>query len=332
MNLATLMNGRRDGQLVVVSSDLATVANAGEEFPTLQAALDDWATSEPKLRALASRLDAGTCSTAQPFDPKAAAAPFPRAFQWADGSAFLNHGRLMQQAFNLKPNDETLPLIYQGGSDDFTGPHEIAHFPALEDDIDFEGELAVVVGDVPMGVSPQDAIEHVRLIMLLNDWSLRALAKREMATGFGFFQAKPATSFAPIAVTPDALGEAWRNGRAALRVRLDRNGERFGDLSSEEMDFSFGEIIAHAARTRNLKAGTIIGSGTVSNLDRAAGSACISERRMIEIIESGAARTGFMMPGERIRIEAFDASGRSVFGAIDQAVAIASPGSFAQGR
>lgn len=318
MNLATLDDGSRDGRLVVVSADHGRMMTTA--WPTLQSALDKWSEAEPALRAAASRLEKGE---GEPFDAGRAAAPLPRAYQWLDASAYLNHGRLMQQAFNLPPNDESLPLMYQGGSDDFMGPRQRAAFVSETDGIDFEAEFGVVLDDVPMGVSPRQALGHVRLIVLVNDWSLRALAPREMKAGFGFLQAKPATAFGPLAVTPDALGSGWQDGRLHLRMRVDLNGVRFGDLDAALIDFSFGDLIAFAARTRNLRAGTIIGSGTVSNADRSAGSGCISERRVIEMIDESRAHTRFLKSGDSVRIEAFDASGATVFGRIDQQVVLA---------
>jgi fumarylacetoacetate (FAA) hydrolase len=327
MKLATLKNGSRDGQLVVVARDLSRAVKAGALAPTLQQALERWSEVAPALTRLYEQLTAGTLSDAFPFDPRSAMAPLPRTYQWLDGSAFLNHGRLMEQAFKIEPapDAETIPLMYQGSSDDFLGPHDDVPLPSEDHAIDFEGEFAVVVDDVPMGCSPEQAADHVKLLLLANDWSLRAFGPREMKTGFGFVQAKPASSFAPVAVTPDELGAAWRAGRAHLLLHVHWNGAWFGSPNGGEMHFSFFELIAHAARTRRLRAGTIIGSGTVSNADRGVGSACISERRMIEVIEQGTATTGFIRFGDRVRMEAFDAEGQSIFGAIDQRVVPARP-------
>lgn len=322
MKLATLKNGTRDGALLVVSKDLRRAVPARDIAATMQQALDDWGLLAPRLRSLADALESGTASGIVSFDANRAAAPLPRAYQWCDGSAFLNHGRLMEKAFNTPPmpDFETIPLMYQGGSDDFLGPHEDAPFPGEEGGIDFEGEFGVIVDDVPMGCSAAAAAAQVRLIVQINDWSLRAHGPREMKTGFGFFHAKPASSFAPVAVTPDELGDSWREGRVHLPLHVHWNGAWFGHPNGREMNFSFYELIAHAAKTRRLRAGTIIGSGTVSNTDRAAGSACISERRVIEMLDSGAPQTGFLRFGDTVRMEVFDAEGQSVFGSIDQRI------------
>ncbi|NOT61142.1 MAG: fumarylacetoacetate hydrolase family protein [Acidobacteria bacterium] len=320
MKLATLKDKTRDGTLIVVTSDLRRAVSAQFIAATMQAALDDWAHVEPRLQSLAAELNAGKAHDAFAFDAKAVAAPLPRAYQWCDGSAFLNHGRLMEKAFNTPPmpDFETIPLIYQGGSDDFLGACDDVPFVSEADGIDFEGEFGVIVDDVPMGCSPADAATHIKLIVQINDWSLRGYGPREMKTGFGFFQAKPATSFAPVAVTPDELGAAWRDGRIHLPLNIQWNGAWFGHPNGSEMNFSFYELIAHAAKTRRLRAGTIIGSGTVSSADRSAGSACISERRVIEMIDAGASKTAFMRFGDSVRMEVLDADGHSIFGAIEQ--------------
>ncbi|MBL8204196.1 MAG: fumarylacetoacetate hydrolase family protein [Blastocatellia bacterium] len=322
MKLATLKDGSRDGALIVVSRDLTQAVSAQFIAATMQAALDDWANCEPQLQALAAELNAGKARDAFAFDAKSVAAPLPRAYQWCDGSAFLNHGRLMEKAFNLPPmpDFETIPLMYQGGSDDFLGACDVVPFVSEEHGIDFEGEYGVIVDDVPMGCTPEDAASHIKLIVQINDWSLRGFGPREMKTGFGFFQAKPASSFAPVAVTPDELGAAWRDGRIHLPLNIEWNGAWFGHPNGCEMNFSFHELIAHAAKTRRLRAGTIIGSGTVSNADRNVGSACISERRVIELLDKGATKTSFMKFGDVVRMEVFDADGHSLFGAIDQRV------------
>jgi fumarylacetoacetate (FAA) hydrolase len=322
MKLATLPNGSRDGRLVVVSRDLARAVAAGAVAPTLQQALDRWAAAAPALARLYAELNAGGAPNSFAFDPRAALAPLPRAYQWCDGSAFLNHGRLMEQAFGIEPapDFDTVPMIYQGGSDDFLGPYADVPLPDEAHGIDFEGEYAVVLDDVPMGCTPADAAGHVKLVLLLNDWSLRGFGPREMKTGFGFLQAKPATSFAPLAVTPDELGGAWRDGRVHLPLHIHWNGDWFGSPNGGEMSFSFFQLIAHAAKTRRLRAGTIIGSGTVSNADRGVGSACITERRMLELLDAGKTSTGFMHFGDTVRMEARDEQGASVFGMIDQRV------------
>lgn len=322
MKLATLKDGSRDGRLIVVAGDLRRAVSAEAVAATMQDALDDWANAAPQLQSLSAALDAGTAPQAFEFDAKAVAAPLPRAYQWCDGSAFLNHGRLMEKAFNTPPmpDFETIPLMYQGGSDDFLGACDDAPFASEADGTDFEGEYGVIVDDVPMGCTPEVAAAHIKLIVQINDWSLRGYGPREMKTGFGFFQAKPASSFAPVAVTPDELGSAWRDGRVHLPLRIEWNGAWFGHPNGGEMNFSFGELIAHAAKTRRLRAGTIIGSGTVSNADRGAGSACISERRVIETLDEGASKTGFMRFGDRVRMEVLDDAGHSIFGAIEQRV------------
>lgn len=320
MKLATLPNASRDGQLVVVSRDLQWAAQA--PIPTLQLAIENWAENEPKLQAVYARLNAGTSADAFRFDPALAMAPLPRAYQWCDASAFLNHGTLMQKAFNLEPIDgaEHTPLMYQGAGDDFLGAHADICLPSVSQGIDFEGEFAVLLDDVPLGCPAEQAIGHIKLLLQVNDISLRALAPREMKTGFGFLQAKPSSAFAPVAVTPDELGDAWRDGRVHLALNVQWNGAWFGQPHGGQMNFSFAQLIAHAALTRRLGAGTLIGSGTVSNAERSAGSACIAERRAIEMIEHGAPRTGFMQFGDRVRMEVFDAGGQSLFGAIDQRV------------
>ena len=320
MRLATLKDGSADGRLVVVSADgRRAVAPGG----SLLGALQDWAGTEPRLRALQAQLDAGHAVGSLVFDPTACTAPLPRAPQWLDGSAFLNHGRLMEQAFGTPPipHFDTVPVMYQGASYDFLGPHDEVPLHSEADGIDFEGEFGVVTGQVPMGVSAEDALACIRLVVQLNDWSLRALGPHEMKTGFGFLQAKPSTSFAPVAVTPDELGDAWRDGRVQMPLHVQWNGERFGEPHGGEMNFHFGQLVAHAASTRRLTAGCIVGSGTVSNVSRAAGSACIAERRVIEKIDHGEIRTGFMKFGDRVRLQAMFDDGRpGPFGTIDQQV------------
>jgi fumarylacetoacetate (FAA) hydrolase len=322
MKLASLKNGTRDGKLIVVANDLRHAVSAEFIAATVQAALDDWGNVAPQLQSLAAELNAGKSKEKFLFDPKTVAAPLPRAYQWCDGSAFLNHGRLMERAFNTPPmpDFETIPLMYQGGSDDFLGACDDVPFVSEEHGIDFEGEYGVIVDDVPMGCTPEQAASHIKLIVQINDWSLRGFGPREMKTGFGFFHAKPATGFAPVAITPDELGDAWRDGRIHLPLHIQWNGAWFGHPNGSEMNFSFYELIAHAAKTRRLRAGTIIGSGTVSNAARSAGSACISERRVIEMLDEGASKTGFMKFGDTVRMEVFEADGHSIFGAIEQRV------------
>jgi fumarylacetoacetate (FAA) hydrolase len=323
MKLATLKNDGGDGRLVVVSRDHTLAVPADGVATSLLEALQHWDEAAPALRELSERLNRGAVPQAFAFDALQCAAPLPRSPQWLDASAFLNHGHLMEQAFNTPPipDFETVPLMYQGASDDFLGAHDDVPLPSEADGIDFEGEFGVVCGPVPMGVSAQAALDSVRLIVQINDWSLRAFGPREMKVGFGFLQAKPSTSFAPVAVTPDELGDAWRDGRVHMPLQVLWNGERFGEPHGGEMNFDFGQLIAHAARTRRLTAGTIIGSGTVSNVSRAAGSACIAERRVIEKIDQGDIRTGFMKFNDRVSMQALFDDGRAgPFGAIEQRV------------
>ncbi|WP_066256368.1 fumarylacetoacetate hydrolase family protein [Hydrogenophaga flava] len=313
----------RDGRLLLVSRDQTRAVHAAPVASSLLDALQRWDAVVLPLTGLYESLNAGTAAGAFDFDPGACTAPLPRSPQWLDGSAFLNHGRLMEQAFNSPPIPlfDSVPVMYQGASDDFLGPHDDVPLPSEADGIDFEGEFGVVTGPVPMGVSPEAALACVRLVVQINDWSLRALGPHEMKTGFGFLQAKPSTAFAPVAVTPDELGDAWRDGRVQMRLQVQWNGERFGEPHGGEMNFHFGQLVAHAARTRRLTAGCIVGSGTVSNVARAAGSACIAERRVIEKIDQGEIRTGFMKFGDRVRMQALFEDGRpGPFGVIDQRV------------
>ncbi|HMS06006.1 MAG TPA: fumarylacetoacetate hydrolase family protein [Burkholderiaceae bacterium] len=321
MKLATLKSGSRDGRLVVVSADLRRAVDATPVAPSLLAALEDWAVARPRLQALSAQLARGTAPGAFDFNVLHAAAPLPRAPQWCDGSAFLNHGRLMARAFGMAPipDADTVPLMYQGGSDDLLGPCDDLPLPRESDGIDFEGEFGVIVDRVPMGCQPAECRERIALLVQLNDVSLRALGPREMRTGFGFFQAKPSSSFAPVAVTPDEIGPAWNDARVCLDLRVDYNGAWFGHPNGGDMHFGFDQLIAHAAATRRLSAGTIIGSGTVSNAAMGRGCACIAERRAIETIESGQAHTPFMRFHDRVRMEA-RWQDQPVFGAIDQRV------------
>lgn len=321
MKLATLANDTPDGRLVIVSRDHALAVPAAGIAATLQEALENWSSVKPALSALATALDGGDTTGAIPFTEAEARAPLPRAWQWLDGSAFESHGDLMQKVFGMEPVPRERPLMYQGMSDRFYGAREDIPFPSEDDGIDFEGEFGVIVDEVPMGVSPEAAAGHIRLVVQINDWSLRTLAPIEMKTGFGWVQAKPACSVAPVAVTPDVLGESWRDGRVDLPLIVDWNGRRFGAASGYPMAFSFPELVAHAARTRALCAGTIIGSGTVSNADfREVGSSCIAERRGIELLDHGTVTTGFMRFNDRVRMEARLADGGPLFGAIDQRV------------
>ncbi|RIX49587.1 MAG: FAA hydrolase family protein [Rhodocyclales bacterium GT-UBC] len=328
MKFATLPNATLDGRLIVVSTDMARAVDATAIAPNLLYAVQHWAEVEPALQALYARLNAGQAEGAFAFEPQKCAAPLPRSPQWLDASAFLNHGRLMERAFNTEPipDFETVPVMYQGASDDFLGPCDAVPLPDEADGIDFEGEFGVVVDAVPMAATPSEALASVRLLVQINDWSLRALGPREMKTGFGFLQAKPSSSFAPLAVTPDELGDAWHEGRIHLKLQVERNGERFGEPQGGEMNFGFDRLIAHAARTRRLAAGCIIGSGTVSNVDRAAGSACIAERRVIEILDQGHPVTSFMRFGESVRMRAIASDGSAPFGCIEQRVVQAVPG------
>lgn len=316
MRLATLENGRPDGALVVVSEDGARyLATAGL---TLLSAMEDWLIVEPDLLGLAAALESGGGGK---LDPARLRAPLPRSWQWLDGSAFGTHGELMQIAFGLPPVDTDRPLMYQGMSDRFYGPNEPVPFADPAHGIDFEGEFGVIVDHVPMGTSAADALKHIRLVVQINDWSLRAIAPIEMKTGFGWIQAKPPCSMAPFAVSPEALGEAWREGRVCMDLVVDLNGKRFGAASGAAMDFGFHDLIAHAALTRDLVAGTVIGSGTVSNANYAqVGSSCISEVRAIEIIRDGKPSTPFMSPGDIVRMEAREPAGWAPFGTILQSV------------
>jgi len=323
MKLASLKHGR-DGSLVVVSRDLSRFVAVSHIAPTLQAAMDDWHNAAPRLMRVYDLMNEDKVDGEKPFHAADCSSPLPRAYQWADGSAYVTHVELVRKArgAEMPPSFWTDPLMYQGGSDSFIGPCD----PILAADeawgIDFEGEIAAITDDVPMGVSAGAAEKHIKLLMLVNDVSLRNLIPAELAKNFGFFQSKPATAFSPVAVTPDELGEAWSEAKVHLPLTVSFNGARFGAPNAgEDMTFSFAELIAHAAKTRFLGAGSIVGSGTISNKDRSRGSACIAERRTLETIEQGAAKTPFLKFGDRVKIEMFDPEGRSIFGAIDQNVA-----------
>ena len=330
MKLASLKGGR-DGRLAVVSHDLSRYVVADEVAGTLQEALDTWARCEPKLRAIAERLHEKKSGDA--FDPAQCESPLPRAYQWADGSAYVNHVELVRKARGAEMPESfwTDPLMYQGGSDSFIGPNDPILAASEDGGIDFEAEIAVVTNDVPMGVSARDALSHIKLVMLVNDVSLRNLIPGELAKGFGFFQSKPSSAFSPVAVTPDELGKTWKGGKLHVPLLSFLNEDPFGRPDAGvDMTFDFGQLIAHAAKTRPLCAGTIIGSGTVSNKldggpgrsvdDGGAGYSCIAEMRMIETIESGKPRTSFLKFGDRVRIEMRDSDGLSIFGAIDHEV------------
>ncbi|TWO69704.1 fumarylacetoacetate hydrolase family protein [Caenimonas sedimenti] len=333
MKLATLKDGSRDGQLAVVSRDLATAHYATGIAAKMQQVLDDWGFISPQLQDLYDTLNQGKARHAFPFDPAQCMAPLPRAYQWADGSAFINHVELVRAARNSEVPKSFYedPLMYQGGSDDFLGPTDDAFFLTEDWGIDFEAEVAVVTGDVKMGATPDQALEGVRLVMLANDWSLRNLIPNELAKGFGFFQSKPATAFSPVAVTPDELGDAWQGGRVHLTLQSSWNGRKVGMCDAgPEMTFSFGQLIAHIAKTRNVRAGSIVGSGTVSNkgVDNGSGKtewpkgySCIAEKRAIETIQDGKPSTEFMKFGDTIKLEMKGKDGQSVFGTIEQKVA-----------
>lgn len=322
MKLATYNDGSRDGQLWVVSRDLARAVPAVGIALTLLQAVEEWETVEPQLIALYDRLNAGQEPFAVKFEPHRCMAPVPRAPQWLDASAFLNHGRLMDKAFNnpVNPDFETIPLVYQGASDDLRGPTQDVEFADEALGIDMEGEFGIIVSPVPMGISAKEAAAHIRLLVQINDWSLRTLAPREMRAGFGWVQAKPSTAFAPLAITPDEIEPFWQDSRVKLPLHVAINGHEVGRANGAEMHFSFADIIAYCARTRKLSAGTIIGSGTVSNADRAAGSSCISEIRVIELLDQGAAKTSFLKFGDQVRMEARLPDGSAPFGVIDQKV------------
>jgi fumarylacetoacetate (FAA) hydrolase len=321
VKLASLRHGR-DGRLVLVSRDLKRSLAVPDIAPTLQAALEDWEVAGPLLAERAASLERSEVGPV-PFEPAQCAAPLPRAYQWVDASAYVVHVELVRKArgAELPPSFWTDPLIYQGGSANFIGPCDPIRLADEAWGIDFESEIAVVTDDVPMGVSPEDAGKHIKLLMLVNDVSLRNLIPGELAKGFGFFQSKTWTGFSPVAVTPDELGDAWNGGSIDLPLVTSLNGAEFGRPNGRTgMVFDFPALIAHAARTRPLTAGTIIGSGTVANEDRSVGSSCIAERRALETIEAGAPVTPFMKFGDRVRIEMLDRDGRSIFGAIDQLV------------
>ncbi len=329
MKLATLKDGR-DGRLVVVSRDLARCASAANVAPTLQAALDSWATARPALESIAAELESGG---GDGFDETTCASPLPRAYQWADGSAYVNHVELVRKARGAEMPDSfwTEPLMYQGGSDSFLGPRDNIPVAELAWGIDFEAEVTVITDDVPMGVTAADAVAHIQLIMLVNDVSLRGLIPGELAKGFGFFQSKPSSAFSPVAITPDELGDSWKNAKVHLPLLSFLNEQAFGrPEAGTDMTFDFGQLVAHAAKSRPLCAGTIVGSGTVSNkldggpgkpiADGGAGYSCIAEIRTIETINDGKPTTPFMQFGDRIRIEMRDQNDASIFGTIDQIV------------
>jgi fumarylacetoacetate (FAA) hydrolase len=322
MKLATLKsNQSRDGELIVVSRDGKWGVKVPEIARNLREAIECWVALKTPLEDIYKKLNDGKLSPF-PVDEEKLHSPLPRAFQWADGSAFLNHVRLVRKArgAEIPESLEKVPLMYQGGSDDFLGPRDAIPQIDFAHGTDFEAEVAVIVSDVPMGVSAEAALNYIELIMLVNDVSLRGLIPEELAAGFGFFQSKPSSAFSPFALTPDELGSAWQGGRVHLPLLVDYNGVFFGKANAKEMHFHFGELIAHAARTRNLRAGTIIGSGTVSNEDPAAGSSCIIEKRMLEKINSGQMTTPFMKVGDTVEIKMLNPKGENLFGTIHQKV------------
>ncbi|HAW93823.1 MULTISPECIES: fumarylacetoacetate hydrolase family protein [unclassified Arsukibacterium] len=333
MKLASLKNNTRDGQLVVVSRDLSRCIAISDIAKTMQQLLDNWASLAPEAEHVSKALNAGKLDGEMAFNVQHCESPLPRAYQWADGSAYVNHVELVRKARNseMPPSFWTDPLMYQGGSDDFIGPRDPIEAISTEHGIDFEGEVAIVTDDVPMAISPEQALEKIRLLMLVNDVSLRGLIPNELAKGFGFFNSKPASSFSPVAVTPDELGDKWQDGRVHLPLLSTYNGQPFGKPNAGvDMTFHFGQLIAHAAKTRNLGAGAVIGSGTVSNkqgteygtaiTEGGVGYSCIAEIRMIETIRDGKPSTAFMQFGDTIKMEMLDSDGQSIFGAIDQQV------------
>lgn len=323
MKLATLKNKTRDGELVVVNKSLSLAVVVSAISPTLQSAIDNWDEVSHQLEAVYQSLNAGKIENTIPFDEASCESPLPRAYQWADGSAYVNHVELVRKARNAEMPETfwTDPLMYQGGSDAFIGPRDDILVASEKFGIDFESEVAVITNDVPMGASPQEASKHIILMMLVNDVSLRNLIPAELAKGFGFFGSKPSSAFSPVAVTPDELGEAWDGAKLHLPLTTHLNEEMFGQPNcGVDMTFDFPTIVAHAAKTRPLSAGCIVGSGTISNYDRSAGSSCLAEKRMLEIVANGQASTSFMQFGDTVRIEMFDKAGLSIFGAIDQRV------------
>lgn len=324
MKFATLKSPScRDGILCLVNRSLNKAVYTSPIVQTLQEALDHWKKVEKPLRERAEALEANQLKHAFPLDLKTLHSPLPRAYQWVDGSTFLNHVELVRKSRGvpLPENLFTDPMVYQGGSDGFLGPYDPIQLPSLEDGIDFEGEVAVITDDVPMGISSEAAKAHIKLILLVNDVSLRTLALKELTKGFGFYQAKPASSFSPIALTPDELGDAWDGERLHLPLRSYLNGQAFGyPNAGEGMHFSFADLIAHAAKTRTLAAGTIIGSGTVSNKDKSVGSSCIIEKRTLETLEDGAPKTPYLQYFDTVRIEMLNQEGENLFGTIEQTV------------
>jgi fumarylacetoacetate (FAA) hydrolase len=323
MKLASLKEGGRDGTLIVVDRELKRAVRAGNIVSTMQKAIENWPNVAPRLADLAGQLRDDKAPGSFELDTGALAAPLPRAYQWADGSAYVVHVELVRKArgVEMPPSFWTDPLMYQGGSDSFVGCNDEIELADEAWGIDFEGEIGVIVDDVPMGISPEAARKHIKLVTILNDVSLRNVIVGELAKGFGFFHGKPATAFAPVAVTPDELGKAWDGAKLNLPLISTFNGKEFGHPNAAtDLTFDFGQLIAHAAKTRYLEAGTVVGSGTVANRDASVGCSCIAERRVRETIDSGKPVTPFMKFGDHIRIEMLDHSGHSIFGAIDQKV------------
>ena len=323
MKLATRKNETRDGELLVVSRDNQKAVVAGDFAPNLQSVMDAWSEKAPELHRIYEALNAGTRSDAFDVDAQSLHSPLPRAYAWIDGSAYINHIVLVRKARGAEPPAtlKTDPLVYQGGSDTFLGPRDDIPLANTEWGCDFESEIALVLDDTPQGVKPEDVSKYVRLVMLCNDVSLRNLIPGELAKGFGFFTSKPSSAFSPFAITPDELGDAWQGGRLHRPLLTFLNDEKYGDPDAgPEMHFSFFEIIAHVCKTRSLAAGTIVGSGTISNEDRSRGSSCLAEKRMIEKIDTGAFITPFMDYGDKVAIEMFNAEGENLFGRIEQTV------------
>ena len=323
MKLASLKSGGRDGTLIVVSRDLTRAVAVGDIAPTLQAVLDDWDQTAPLLEEVAEHLEQNGIAREFPFDPASVAAPLPRAYQWVDGSAYVNHVELVRKARGARMPESFWhdPLVYQGGSDDFLGPRDDIPVASEEFGIDMEAETAVITDDVPMGTRATEAGRHIKLLMIVNDVSLRNLIPAELAKGFGFYQSKPSSAFSPVAVTPGELGDAFAGGKFHLPLRTTLNGKLLGEPDcGTDMTFDFNQLIEHVTKTRRLGAGTIVGSGTISNYDRSKGSSCVAERRMLEILEHGQPATSFLKFGDVVRIEMLDRDGRSIFGAIEQKI------------
>ncbi|MBN3807603.1 fumarylacetoacetate hydrolase family protein [Paraburkholderia sp. Ac-20347] len=319
MKLASLKSGSPDGELIVVSRDLRRAVHAASIAPTLRAALDNWQAAAPALDALYAELNAGAALDAFHFDPYACGAPLPRTHQFIDASAFLNHGRIMTQAYHPeKKTDPSIPVLIQRQADDFRGPHDEYPFPDEADECDFEGEIGAILADTPMGTRAADALAQVRLLVLFNDVSMRKHLFRELGMGFGFILGKTATAFAPVAVTPDELGDAWQDGRVHLDMRVQRDGTLVGHPNGREMSFGFHELIEYITYNRNLRNGMLLGSGTFSNVDyRSVGSACLAEQRAIEKLEHGAPSTPWLRFGEQLHFEMRGSDGQSMFGAIE---------------